>query len=120
MHRLTTAHALATGLALAIAPALPATAAGPMAKLDKTHAIVSVICWRGAYQEGGPLYRIDRGNPASMERLQLPVPGGVLDDLTFVDFDSATARLSHFAKGRGIGDCGEAARPSSWTSSVPR
>ena len=63
MHRLTTAHALATGLALAIAPALPATAAGPMAKLDKTHAIVSVICWRGAYQEGGPLYRIDRATP---------------------------------------------------------
>lgn len=77
--------------------------------LDKAHALVSVICCRGAYQEGGPLYRTDRGNPASMERVQLPVPGGVLDDLTFVDFDPATARLSHFAKGRGIGDCGEAA-----------
>lgn len=86
-------------------------AQGEAHPLTRDEALVMVVCWRGAYQEGGPVLRVSRTAPYRAMPLALPLLGGeTTSDLTFAGFDPRTGELSHFAKGRGIGDCGEAAR----------
>jgi hypothetical protein len=65
----------------------------------------------GAYQGSGLLFRVPRAQPAKAVRLLLPtLPGAKPHDvLTSADYDPAHGRLHHYAKGRGLGDCGETA-----------
>jgi hypothetical protein len=77
--------------------------------LTDREALVYVGCWMGAYQGSGLLFRTDRDEPSKSARLLLPsVPGEpAMEMLTSAEYDPATAQLHHYAKGRGLGDCGE-------------
>jgi len=88
--------------------------------LTAGEALVLLQCWRGAYQSGALVLRVPRAAPERAQPVVLPpVPGGLQlvkgqgaeDDasvLTEPVYDPATATLSSFAKGRGLGDCGVA------------
>ncbi|XAH21747.1 DUF1176 domain-containing protein [Xylophilus sp. GW821-FHT01B05] len=85
--------------------------------LTADDALVLLQCWRGPYQSSALVLRVPRNAPERARPLLLPaVPGGLPgqpDDkdagvLTEPVYDPATATLSSFAKGRGIGDCGVA------------
>ena len=81
--------------------------------------LVAVQCWRGAYQSSDIHFLVSEGprpqvRPASFPRPRKPSPDARperYDDaiLTTSDVDAATGRVAHYAKGRGIGDCGEVA-----------
>ena len=95
-----------------------AAAAGALADdampLTGTDALVLLQCWSGAYQTAALVLRVPRAAPQQARAVALPeVPGGLPagknDDpgvVTEAFYDPATATLSSFAKGRGIGDCG--------------
>ncbi len=81
--------------------------------LDAEHALVFVACLSGAYQTSSLAFRVARDG-SSAARIVPPGPPG-LDDVNFAlltnaDYAPDTATLSHFAKGRGLADCGEAAQ----------
>ena len=79
--------------------------------LTAGEALVLLPCIMGAYQ-GSALGFIVGRKDGSLTALHLPLPlpdDSDDTDLTSPDFDPATGRLSIFAKGRGIGDCGVAA-----------
>lgn len=79
--------------------------------LTDDEALVVLQCWRGAYQESGLPFRTPRGSPEHARPIVLDTVGGDTTDLvTSADYDPATGVLHHFAKGRGLGDCGEVAR----------
>jgi|CXWL01.1.fsa_nt_gi hypothetical protein len=92
-------------------------------RLDATQVLIQLTCFAGAYNFGSNWYLL-RGNDAP-QPLQLPVPetdgSGRMrtetlfprsaSDLINADFDPASATLSQFSKGRGVGDCGVS---SSW------
>jgi hypothetical protein len=82
--------------------------------LTNDDALVHLGCWMGAYQGSGLLFRVPRTQPAKAVRVLLPAMPGEppRDVVTNADYAPATAQLSHYAKGRGLGDCGEIA---SWT-----
>ena len=84
--------------------------------LDATHALVLTACFSGAYQTSSLVFRVGRDG-SDITRIVPPSPPH-LDDvkatpefalLTNAGYDPATATLSHFAKGRGLADCGESA-----------
>lgn len=84
--------------------------------LDADHVLVFVACYSGAYQTASVAFRVARTDGAGVP-LELPAPPGlaaVAPDqgfamLTNAGYVPATGTLSHLAKGRGLGDCGEAA-----------
>ncbi len=88
-------------------------------RLAESLLLVAVQCWRGAYQSSDIHFLVREGavpqvRPASFPRPRTPSPDArpePYDDaiLTTSDVDAATGRVAHFAKGRGIGDCGEVA-----------
>jgi hypothetical protein len=70
----------------------------------------------GAYQASSLVFRVPREAPAKGRLVDLPLPPGQPADaserngfLTSATYDPAHARLSEWAKGRGLGDCGVAA-----------
>ncbi|WP_460762636.1 DUF1176 domain-containing protein [Lysobacter fragariae] len=77
--------------------------------LTDSDALVMVECMRGAYQGTSVLFRTPRRNAKQAERVVLEGVGAIRaqDMLTMADYNPETATLSHFAKGRGLGDCGE-------------
>ncbi|WKB53986.1 DUF1176 domain-containing protein [Eleftheria terrae] len=78
--------------------------------LDAREALVSLACWAGAYQTSSLLFRVQRAAPHAAQRLVLKSPlGSRYDHLTNVSYDPGTGVLQHFAKGRGVADCGESA-----------
>ncbi|MFC4727244.1 DUF1176 domain-containing protein [Coralloluteibacterium thermophilus] len=86
------------------------------APLDDTHALVFLTCFAGAYQHASLVFRVPRDGSGPAERITLP-GGGIRvaergsEDfalLTSPEYAPATATLIHFAKGRGLGDCGQA------------
>ncbi|MCD9027206.1 DUF1176 domain-containing protein [Luteimonas sp. BDR2-5] len=86
------------------------------AALDADHALVFLACLGGAYQTSSLVFRVGRAGEDAT-RVVPPVPatlaGVVPGDfalLTNAGYDADTATLSHFAKGRGLGDCGESAQ----------
>jgi hypothetical protein len=83
-------------------------------RLDEHDALVMVECYRGAYQSGYRMFRVPIAQPAKVRMIVLPsIPGQQAEDiLTDAEYDAAKGTLKHFAKGRGIGDCGESAQ---WT-----
>lgn len=79
--------------------------------LSADKALVLLPCIMGAYQGSALGFIVGRGDGSvTALHLPLPLPGDSDDtDLTSPEFDPARGRLSIFAKGRGIGDCGVAA-----------
>ncbi|WP_133499684.1 DUF1176 domain-containing protein [Cognatilysobacter terrigena] len=74
--------------------------------------IALVPCVLGAYQGSYAAFISPRNDPAHAKPLRLPFPPGIDDDssmLTEAGFDAKTGRLSTFAKGRGLADCGMSA-----------
>jgi hypothetical protein len=115
-------------------PALDAAAALPDCEADVVRAhenaeawqlgpttLVAVPCIGGAYNFSSALYFTDaQGTTARPVLLPQPatVDGGTSENVvTNMSFDPKTMILSEFAKGRGIGDCGEA-RSWVWTGRV--
>lgn len=89
--------------------------------LDADRALVLVTCWSGAYQSSAVAFVAPRSGDGAATRLRLPLPPGVaegdqpsgvatLDTITSGNYDPASAMLTHFAKGRGLADCGVAAQ----------
>ena len=84
--------------------------------LDATHALVLTACYSGAYQTSSLVFRVGRDG-RDITRVVPPSPPHLGDVqampefglLTSAGYDPATATLSHFAKGRGLADCGESA-----------
>lgn len=81
--------------------------------LDTDHALVFLACYIGAYQGSSLVFRVARdGSDATRLTLPAPVfsessePRADFDLLVSPGYDPATATLSQYAKGRGIGDCG--------------
>ena len=91
----------------------PDTAYDEAHALDDDEALVALECWRGAYQSSSLLFRVRRDGAGAPRRLRLTVPvqdegaPRVIDAFTNVGFGQG--QLSHFAKGRGLADCGESA-----------
>lgn len=79
--------------------------------LTDSEALVHLGCWMGAYQGSGLLFRVPRAQPAKAVRVLLPALAGEKprDILTTAHYDPAIGQLHEYAKGRGIGDCGETA-----------
>ncbi|KQM79715.1 DUF1176 domain-containing protein [Xylophilus sp. Leaf220] len=94
--------------------AADAAASDDAMPLTGADALVLLQCWSGAYQSAALVLRVPRSAPQQARPVALPeVPGGLPagknDDpsvATEAFYDPATATLSSFAKGRGIGDCG--------------
>lgn len=89
-------------------------------RLSPRHVLVSVRCWRGAYNYSRAYYIVEDGprprvRPASFPRLRDPMPAA--EDppsnrnpdhiLWNAELDAAAGTVSHVAKGRGMSDCGE-------------
>lgn len=74
-------------------------------------ALVFLECWPGAYQSSSLVFRVPRRDPGAARRMTFEsYPGAQrIDILTNAGYDPSSAELSHFAKGRGLGDCGEGA-----------
>lgn len=110
-----------TGLPAAIpAPAMaalgdceePATAPPEaiIARLSPGVVLYAPVCSRGAYNAIYSLILADeRGRGARVISLPLPAGFGApsLSDPMNIDYDPASRVLSSFAKGRGLGDCGD-------------
>lgn len=82
--------------------------------LTETDALVLIECSRGAYQGWSMMFRVPVAQPQRATRLVLELPFHLgptperYDTLTAATF--ADGELHHFAKGRGMADCGESAR----------
>ena len=91
----------------------PGTAYDEAHALDEDEALVALECWRGAYQSSSLLFRVRRDGTGAPRRIRLTVPvqdegaPRVIEAFTSVGFGQG--QLSHFAKGRGLADCGESA-----------
>lgn len=86
--------------------------------LTPREALVLLECWRGAYQSTHLAFRTPMERPAEARRLVLPLPmarspddGGQVawDAFTNADYSNDSSTLHHFAKGRGLADCGDSA-----------
>ena len=87
-------------------------------RISQTEALVRIGCWKGAYNYSSLIFRTPISAPEKLKRLALPLPnafdkkagkGNIVDVFTNADFDSKDRTLSMYAKGRGLGDCGESA-----------
>lgn len=93
----------------------PGIAPGLAYPLGEDEALLLLNCLSGAYQSSSLAFRVPRDGKAAARRIVMPAPvkleadGGPIDMFTNADYDPATATLFHSAKGRGLGDCGEAA-----------
>lgn len=76
-------------------------------RVSATEVLVMRECGRGAYQGGSGIWLAKSKPPYAPKRLRLPLPGGESDDYVMsANLEAGTGRLSSFAKGRGISDCG--------------
>ena len=77
--------------------------------IDGERRLVGLACSRGAYNVTTGFWMVERGNIAAAKPVVLPQgEGEARNMLTNADFDPKTGRLTFFAKGRGLGDCGVA------------
>ena len=80
-------------------------------RVSATQVVVMRECLRGAYQGSSALWLASDKPPYAPRRLPLPLPGqptGGADDMATMP-TLADGELSSWAKGRGVGDCGETA-----------
>lgn len=76
-----------------------------ISRVSATQVLVMRECGRGAYQGGSGIWLANSKPPFAPKRLVLPLPNGELDDYV-MNASLDAGRLSSFAKGRGINDCG--------------
>jgi hypothetical protein len=79
--------------------------------LNKTQALVSVVCAVGAYRKVWRLFLVPPGQPQAAQPLTLKVPlrKDPIDDFVNIAFDPATGRLDMHDPCRSVGDCGQSA-----------
>lgn len=75
-------------------------------RLSSTQVLVMRECGRGAYQSGYGLWVANSKPPFEAQRLNLPLAAGQSTDYV-MNASVSNGRLSSYAKGRGINDCGE-------------
>jgi Protein of unknown function (DUF1176) len=77
--------------------------------LSSSDVIALLECNRGAYQSYFFAFRASLNNPKQSQLLRFPMPPGETSEAAIgnAEYDSATATLTSFGKGRGIFDCGE-------------
>lgn len=86
--------------------------------LDGERRLVGLACSRGAYNVSTGFWMVERGDVTAAKPVALPEgEGDAKNMLTNADFDPKTGRLSFFAKGRGLGDCG-ATGGYAWTGTA--
>jgi hypothetical protein len=80
--------------------------------------MVGIRCWRGAYNFSRAYYLVDEGPRPNVRPAAFPRPAALPRDadagpaepdnvLVNADYSGETGSISHYSKGRGIGDCGE-------------
>ena len=98
----------------------PEAAFDTVVPLGQQEALVMLECWRGAYQASFLLFRTPLQAPEHSRRISLPLPLALgepgrerdrVDEFVHAGYDPVRGVLSHFAKGRGLADCG---RSASW------
>ena len=75
-------------------------------RVSATEVLVMRECGRGAYQGGSGIWLANSKPPYAPKRLVLPLTDGESTDYVMNANLTAEGRLSSFAKGRGINDCG--------------
>jgi len=75
-------------------------------RVSATEVLVMRECGRGAYQGGSGIWLAKSKPPYAPKRLMLPLLDGESTDFVMNANLTAKGRLSSFAKGRGISDCG--------------
>lgn len=69
--------------------------------------LVSLVCYRGAYNIGAGYWLVEQGKVANARRIAFPTPSGKpQDDLVNSSYDPASGLMDFFSKGRGPADCG--------------
>ncbi len=80
------------------------------ARLDAAHSVVTVVrpCGNGAYNQFTSVFIVDERGRATPAPLDAPAGMGERPTNTVTNggWDTATRRLTSFARGRGLGDCG--------------
>ena len=87
-------------------------------QLNGKKSLVIIPCYMGAYQGSSRVYIVSGNTPDATYVEQVSVLAyddsskGVVGtlDLTSADYDEKTKTLYTFAKGRGIGDCGQSSQ----------
>lgn len=74
-------------------------------RVSATQVLVMRECGRGAYQGGSGMWLANSKPPYRAKRLELPMPGGETSDYV-MNASFEDGRLSSYAKGRGLHDCG--------------
>lgn len=74
-------------------------------RVSATQVLVMRECGRGAYQGGSGLWLANSKPPYRAKRLELPMPGAETSDYV-MNASFEDGRLSSYAKGRGLNDCG--------------
>jgi hypothetical protein len=83
-------------------------------QLNASKQLVIIPCYMGAYQGSSRAYVVSNGT--HIEQVMVLAHDESAKavtatlDLTSADYDEKTKTLSTFAKGRGIGDCGQASQ----------
>lgn len=85
----------------------PAQGMVELTRLTPTTLLVLQPCWRGAYQTGSRVWKVDDRPPHRARQLRLPMPDGSTNDTLVSESlgGEGTLDLHEAAKGRGIGDC---------------
>ena len=74
-------------------------------RVSTTQVLVMRECGRGAYQSGRGLWLAKTKPPYAAKRLEVPMPGGEPSDYV-MNANFEEGRLTSYAKGRGVNDCG--------------
>ena len=83
--------------------------------LDGKRSLVALTCSLGAYNVTSAFWIVEGSAVAAAKPVSFPQNGGEAKNmLTNGEFEPKSGRISYFAKGRGIGDCG-AAGGYAWT-----
>ena len=83
--------------------------------LDGKRSLVALTCSLGAYNATSAFWIVEGNAVAAAKSVSFPQNGGDAKNmLTNGEFEPKSGRISYFAKGRGIGDCG-AAGGYAWT-----
>lgn len=89
-------------------------------RLSQQQLLVSIRCWRGAYNYSRAYYIVADGarpgvRPAAFPRIREPMPAAQnppsnrrpANILWNAEIDAESGTISHLARGRGMADCGE-------------
>lgn len=86
-----------------------------VAPLSASLRLVTLSCSAGAYNFGTGFWLLQGSDVAKAQPVIFPEPAGDGSNLLInADYDAKTGEISFFAKGRGIGDCGNAGK-FAWT-----